>query len=188
MQTSLDTKTRSGFSGVLRFRYIGPFEVDELAELWKPLHQQHTTIASHLEDLLGTVSAEESWRRRSRRYVEWLSEPETIAVIAESDGVDVGYAMVTIRDEHHGSWDRGDRVAVVQTLAVHPDYSLELVGSGLLDEVRRSSPRPVCGTWSCLPCPGTRRPSASTKAKLPPVCDHDGVAYRSGPPRLNSTQ
>lgn len=137
MQTSLDTKTRSGFSGVLRFRYIGPFEVDELAELWKPLHQQHTTIASHLEDLLGTVSAEESWRRRSQRYVEWLSEPETIAVIAESDGVDVGYAMVTIRDEHHGSWDRGDRVAVVQTLAVHPDYSLELVGSGLLDEVRR---------------------------------------------------
>ncbi|HLU95466.1 GNAT family N-acetyltransferase [Thermobifida alba] len=137
MQTSLETKPHTGVSGVLRFRYIGPFEVAELAELWGALHRQHTTIASHLEDLLGSVSVEESWRRRSRRYVEWLSEPDTIAVIAESDGVDVGYAMVTVRDEYHGSWDRGDRVAVVQTLSVHPDHSLDVVGGGLLDEVRR---------------------------------------------------
>src|SRR5690606_35308050 len=99
METLLETKPHTGVSGVLRFRYSGPCEVAELAELWGALHQQYTTIASHLEDLLGSVSVEESWRRRSRRYVEWLSEPDAIAFIAESDGVDVGYAMVTVRDE-----------------------------------------------------------------------------------------
>ncbi|MEY9212601.1 GNAT family N-acetyltransferase [Thermobifida halotolerans] len=137
MQTSLETKPRVGVSDVLRFRYIGPFEVAELAELWGALHRQHTAIASHLEDLIGSVSVEESWRRRRQRYAEWLSEPDTVALIAESDGVDVGYAVVTIRDEHHGSWDRGERVAVVQTLSVHPDHPLDRVGGGLLEEVRR---------------------------------------------------
>ncbi|TDQ53413.1 GNAT family N-acetyltransferase [Actinorugispora endophytica] len=137
MQTSLDTKPRVEISGVLRFRYLSPFEVEELAELWGALHRHHTMIASHLDDLISSVGVDESWRRRRQRYLEWMSDPDTIALVAENDGEDAGYAMVTVRADHQGSWDRGERVAVVQTLSVHPDYSVSQVGGGLLDEVRR---------------------------------------------------
>ncbi|GAA3741879.1 GNAT superfamily N-acetyltransferase [Spinactinospora alkalitolerans] len=131
------TKPRTGASGVLRFRYLGPYEIEELADLWRALHRQHTAIAPHLEDLITSVDVDESWRRRRARYLEWLDDPDTLAVVAERGGTDVGYAMVTIRQDHQGSWDRGERVAVVQTLSVHPDSRGTGIGSGLLDEIRR---------------------------------------------------
>ncbi|GLU45765.1 hypothetical protein Nans01_01160 [Nocardiopsis ansamitocini] len=122
---------------MLRFRYIGSFEVEELSGLWGALHRHHTAIASHLEDLITSVEEGESWRRRRARYLEWLADPDTIAVVAEHDGVDAGYAMVTVREDQRGSWDRGERVAIVQTLSVHPDHAVAHIGGGLLDEVRR---------------------------------------------------
>lgn len=136
MQTSLETKPLTEVSGSLRFRCLRPFEVEELAELWGALHRHHTMIAAHLDDLIASVGVDESWRRRRERYLEWMSDPDTIALVAEDDGEDVGYAMVTVHQDHHGSWDRGERVAVVQTLSVRPDYSLSEVGGGLLDELR----------------------------------------------------
>ncbi|MBB6171477.1 GNAT superfamily N-acetyltransferase [Nocardiopsis mwathae] len=131
------TKPRTPLSDVLRFRYLGPYEIEELAELWMTLHEQHTSIAPHLEDIVTSVSPDESWRRRRSQYLSWLADPDTLAVLAESSGEPVGYAMVTIRDNPKGSWDRGDRVAVVQTLSVPSEYAGAGVRSGLLEEVRR---------------------------------------------------
>ncbi|WP_067966134.1 GNAT family N-acetyltransferase [Nocardiopsis trehalosi] len=132
METSLATKP-----DVLRFRYLGAHEVEELAELWGELHEQHTATAPHLEDVITSVDGAESWRRRRGQYLAWLADPETLAVLAERNGEPVGYAMVTVRENQHGSWDRGDRVAVVQTLAVRREHTGAGVGSGLLEEVRR---------------------------------------------------
>ncbi|GAA3765114.1 hypothetical protein GCM10022402_48060 [Salinactinospora qingdaonensis] len=122
---------------MLRFRYLGANEIEELAELWHTVHHQHTSTASHLEDLITSVDTDESWRRRRSQYLEWLAEPDTLAVLAERDGAGVGYAMVTIHQAQRGSWERGERVAVVQTLCVHPQARGTDVGSGLLEEIRR---------------------------------------------------
>ncbi|MFC4868337.1 GNAT family N-acetyltransferase [Streptomonospora arabica] len=136
METSLATKSHGGVP-TLRFRYLGTADVDELADLWAALHERHTATAPHLEDIITRVTADESWRRRREQYLAWLSEPETLAVVAERGGAPVGYAMVTVRENQQGSWDRGTRVAVVQTLAVRPDHGGTGVGSGLLEELRR---------------------------------------------------
>lgn len=137
MQSSLATKPRPSGFDVLRFRYLGPDDVEELADLWGALHQQRALIAPHLDDIIGAVDIDESWRRRRAQYVAWMAEPETLAVLAERADEPVGYAMVTIRDNQQGTWDRGDRVAVVQTLAIDPDYTGTGVGSGLMEELRR---------------------------------------------------
>lgn len=137
MQNSLMTKPRPSDIGVLSFRYLGADEVEELADLWGALHQQHTVTAPHLEDLISAVSLDESWRRRRAQYIEWLRDPETMAILAEHGGDLAGYAMVTIRTNPQGSWDRGDRVAIVQTFAVDPEYTGSGVGSKLLEEIRR---------------------------------------------------
>ncbi|MDA8370302.1 MAG: GNAT family N-acetyltransferase [Nocardiopsaceae bacterium] len=137
METSLATKPDTGVSDVLRFRYLGSHEIEELADLWRALHEQHTAVAWHLEDMITSVDVEESWRRRRAQYLSWLADPDTLAVLAERSGEPAGYAMVTIRENQHGSWDRGERVAVVQTLSVLPEHTGVGVGSGLLEEVRR---------------------------------------------------
>ena len=137
MQNSLLTKPRPSDIGVLSFRYLNADGVEELADLWGALHQQHTVTASHLEDIVSAMSLDESWRRRKAQYIDWLSDPETMAILAEHDGDLAGYAMVTIRANTLGSWDRGDRVAVVQTFAVDPEYSGSGVGSKILEEIRR---------------------------------------------------
>ncbi len=137
MQNSLMTKPRPSDVGVLSFRYLGAHEVEELADLWGALHQQHTVTTPHLADIISAVSLEESWRRRRAQYVAWLADPDTMAILAESGGDLAGYAMVTIRENAQGSWDRGERVAVVQTFAIDPEYTGTGVGSKLLEEVRR---------------------------------------------------
>lgn len=136
MQTSLLTKPSTDL-GVLSFRYLGAHEVEELADLWGALHQQHTAGSSHLADIISATSLDESWRRRRAQYLSWLSDPDTMAILAESGDDLAGYAMVTIRDSAQGSWDRGTRVAVVQTFAIDPEYTAVGVGSQLLEEVRR---------------------------------------------------
>lgn len=136
MQNSLMTKPRPSDIGVLSFRYLGADEVEELADLWGALHQQHTVTAPHLEDLISAMSLDESWRRRRSQYIDWLGDPETMAILAEHEGDLAGYAMVTVRANTYGSWDRGERVGVVQTFAVDPEYTGSGVGSKLLEEIR----------------------------------------------------
>ncbi len=137
MQNSLMTKPQPTDVGVLRFRYLGAHEVEELADLWGALHQQHTVTAPHLSDIISAVSLDESWRRRRAQYVAWLADPDTMAILAENGDDLAGYAMVTVRENAQGSWDRGERVGVVQTFAIDPEYTGTGVGSKLLEEVRR---------------------------------------------------
>ena len=137
MQNSLMTKPRPADVGVLSFRYLGSHEVEELADLWGALHQQHTVTAPHLEDIIGAVSIDESWRRRRAQYLSWLTDPDTMAILTEHEGDLAGYAMVTLRQSTQGSWDRGERVAIVQTFAIDPEYTDTGVGSELLEEIRR---------------------------------------------------
>ncbi len=137
MQNSLMTQPRPSDVGVLSFRYLGAYEIDELADLWGALHQQHTVTAPHLADIISAVSMDESWRRRRAQYLAWLTDPDTMAILAESGDDPAGYAMVTVKESSQGSWDRGERVAVVQTFAIDPEYSDTGVGSKLLEEVRR---------------------------------------------------
>ncbi|WP_051061737.1 GNAT family N-acetyltransferase [Nocardiopsis chromatogenes] len=136
MQTSLAAKTTTPTEGHMRFRYLGTDDVEELADLWSVVHEQHTSVAPALQDVIASLGAEEAWRRRRAQYRNWLTEPSSLAVLAERGGVPVGYAMVTVRENPQGSWDRGERVAVVQTLAIHPEAEGTGVGSGLLDEIR----------------------------------------------------
>ncbi|WP_460862768.1 GNAT family N-acetyltransferase [Nocardiopsis coralliicola] len=135
MQISLAT-TPSTAQGTLRYRFLGRSDIDALADLWSVVHAQHTEIAPAVGDVVASRNPEESWRRRRGQYLRWLEEPGTLAVLAERGGTALGYAVVTMKEAAQGAWDRGDRVAVVQTLAIHPEARGSGVGSGLLDEVR----------------------------------------------------
>lgn len=110
--------------------------LDKLAPLWKALHLHHVGVAGHLEPIGEPLSPEASWRNRKAKYAAWLASPDAFAVIAEVNGEPVGYAMARVKDEAPGSWERGAKTGVLETLSVRADQRGSGIGTQLFGEVR----------------------------------------------------
>ena len=117
---------------------IGRAGVDRLAEvepLARALHRHHVSVDPAIP---GVPPRDEDgwWRVRSARYRGWLSDPATILLLAEDDGVTVGYALVTAHDEDDSHRTRA-RFAELQSLAVLEDRRGDGIGTALLHQVYR---------------------------------------------------
>ena len=110
----------------------GVERLDDLEPLWSALQRHH---AEALPQVAGAhaLAAHESWMRRRAAYLEWLSEPAAFTLVAEREGRAVGYVFVRVAPGWAG-WDTGERMGVVETLAVLPEERGRRVGSLLLDE------------------------------------------------------
>jgi GNAT superfamily N-acetyltransferase len=118
----------------MRIVRAGIERIDELQPLWESLHEHHATIAPHMEQLGPVRNPCDSWAVRRELYEDWLSEPESFVLLAEADGQPIGYALVHLRGPEQ-TWQTGDRIGVLETLAVLPDERGRGVGSALFERI-----------------------------------------------------
>ena len=118
----------------MRIVRAGSERIDELRPLWESLHEHHATIAPHLEQLGPVRDPAASWAVRHELYEDWLSEPDSFVLLAEIDGQPIGYAVVHLRGPEE-TWQTGDRIGVLETLAVLPDERGHGVGSALFGRI-----------------------------------------------------
>uniref|UniRef100_A0AAU2JL31 GNAT family N-acetyltransferase n=1 Tax=Streptomyces sp. NBC_00049 TaxID=2903617 RepID=A0AAU2JL31_9ACTN len=115
---------------------IDSCRIDLLAPLWKSLHRHHTDVAAHLEPLGAPLSPDASWDNRRVKYAQWLASPDAFALVAEIDGEPVAYAMARVKAGGRGSWERGAKTGVLETLSVEPGRRGAGIGTRLMDAVR----------------------------------------------------
>ena len=118
----------------MRIVRAGIERIDELQPLWESLHEHHATIAPHMEQLGPVRNPSDSWAVRRELYEDWLSEPDSFVLLAEVDGQPIGYAVVHLRGPEE-TWQTGDRIGVLETLAVLPDERGRGVGSALFERI-----------------------------------------------------
>ena len=106
----------------------GADRIADLAELWESLGDHHST----LDDVPAVRAAADRWERRQRQYREWLADGSGRLFIAERDGRALGYLMLTIGDGP-ATWEVGDRVAEIETMAVLPGERAGGVGTALIE-------------------------------------------------------
>jgi ribosomal protein S18 acetylase RimI-like enzyme len=109
-------------------REVGAERIPDLAELWESLGRHHAS----LDEVPAVRPAADRWERRQRQYCQWLSDGDGHLFVADRDGRAVGYLMLTISDGP-ATWEVGDRVAEIETMAVLPDERSSGVGSLLMD-------------------------------------------------------
>ncbi len=122
----------------------GTDRIPELEPLWRALYEHHRSIS---EGVAGMRPFEETWRRRRRQYQEWLSGDEATLLIAERAGRAVGYATITI-GPGAATWDLGDEVAELETLAVLAEERGAGVGAALVQAARQWALRRGAGALS----------------------------------------
>jgi GNAT superfamily N-acetyltransferase len=108
-------------------------QIPELEPLWRALYEHHRQIAPGVANVRPF---EETWRRRRRQYEAWLASDDAAVLVATRDGRAIGYAAVTV-GPGPATWELGDRIAEVETLAVLADERGAGVGAALFDAARR---------------------------------------------------
>jgi ribosomal protein S18 acetylase RimI-like enzyme len=120
---------------------LGVEEVDRVEPLWKGM------VAHHREVVGGewpVHSEQEAWRRRRQQYVEWLrgeeegAEAQLLAAVRGegSDGAVDGYAMLVTRAPG-ATWELGERVGEIESLAVAEAVRGQGVGTMLMEACRQ---------------------------------------------------
>lgn len=121
--------------GEFSIERVGAERIDEMGALYVALHEHHAAIQP---DLAGAPAreAEESWRRRRRRYLDWLAQPGAFALLARpgGGGAAVGFALVTVEDAYD-SWDCGEWIGEVHDISLLPAARGAGLGSELLARV-----------------------------------------------------
>jgi|EndMetStandDraft_8_1072994.scaffolds.fasta_scaffold110269_3 GNAT superfamily N-acetyltransferase len=118
----------------MRIVRAGIERIDDLQPLWESLHDHHATVAPHLEQLGPVRTPDQSWAVRRELYEEWLSEPDAFVLLAEVNREPIGYALVHLRGPEE-TWTTGDRIGVLETLAVLPDERGRGVGTALFERI-----------------------------------------------------
>ena len=112
-------------------RMSGVERIEELRPLWESLSAHHRAVAPRLAELGGVRDPADSWAVRRDHYASLFDgDSGPFLLIAEVDEARVGYAMVDVRGPEE-SWVTGP-VAVLETLAVLPDYRRRGIGAALI--------------------------------------------------------
>lgn len=108
----------------------GTERINDLQPLWESLHEHHVTVAPELGALARRRSPADSWLVRRDLYSWILVEPGAFVFLAESALMPVGYALAHLRGPKE-SWATGERIAVLETLAVLPEQRGRGIGRAL---------------------------------------------------------
>jgi ribosomal protein S18 acetylase RimI-like enzyme len=109
-----------------------------LEPLWISVHHRH---AEAMPELAPYVDDATSWAERSALYAGLLAKPDTVLLLA-TDGTElIGYGlshvMTTAETWTADTWQTGDRIGEIESLAVLPAYRGQGIGTRLLDELER---------------------------------------------------
>src|SRR5215207_4460565 len=111
-------------------------EVDRVELLFKQLVAFHRGVAG--EDW-PVRSEEAAWSHRRAEYFSWLGggRAQMLAAVPAEDeaGAPLGYAVLSVKSSS-ASWDVGERIAELETLAVAEEARGRGVGSLLIEACR----------------------------------------------------
>jgi ribosomal protein S18 acetylase RimI-like enzyme len=104
--------------------------LDELEPLWLSLFDHHLSTGAAG---LPVIERSESWPRRRALYEQLLRSQEAFVVVARRGTDAVGYALAYVHLGADDTWDTGDRIGEVESLAVLPAERGQGLGTLLLD-------------------------------------------------------
>lgn len=110
--------------------------LDEVEALWQAMHAHDAEVSERAREVVPFRQAADSWRRRRREFQEHMTAGEAWLLIAERDGMPVGFALFRIGE---GDWgfQTDDRIAELEALSVEPELRRWGIGSLLMEEVER---------------------------------------------------
>jgi ribosomal protein S18 acetylase RimI-like enzyme len=104
-----------------------------LEPLWVGVHHRH---AEAMPELAPYVDDRQTWAARSALYAELLGKPDTILLLATADGELVGYGLAHVMPARDtwvaDTWQTGDRIGEIESLAVLPSHRGHGIGTQLL--------------------------------------------------------
>jgi ribosomal protein S18 acetylase RimI-like enzyme len=111
-------------------------EIDRVGPLFKGLVEFHREV---VEGAWPVREKEAAWAIRRRQYEEWLGEGSArmlVAVPADDPAASpLGYAVLSIKPSM-ASWDVGERIGEIETLAVAEGARGEGIGTMLVEACR----------------------------------------------------
>lgn len=122
--------TRRAAAAGVELRFGREELLDDLEPLWRAMLAHHVQVRTAQ---LATVDQDTSWQRRRHLYAGLLADPEAVIVTVSRDGRAVGYCVAHIREGADDTWATGDRVGVVESLAVVAAERGRGLGTLLLD-------------------------------------------------------
>jgi ribosomal protein S18 acetylase RimI-like enzyme len=117
----------------VEFRRGSLADLPLLEPLWVSVHHHHAEV---MPDLAPYVDDQQTWAVRSQLYAELLAKPDTVLLLASADGAVIGYGLAHVSPASGtwvaDTWQTGDRVGEIESLAVQPGYRGQGIGSRLL--------------------------------------------------------
>jgi GNAT superfamily N-acetyltransferase len=107
-------------------------DIDVLEPLWQSLHSKHQEVGP---GWCHWWPSDRSWQIRRSRYLEWLSMPDSFALVAWRDESPVGYAVVHVSDGPDDTWVTGDRIGALESLSVAEGHRGAGIGTKLMSAV-----------------------------------------------------
>ena len=114
----------------------GEERLDDIAPLWRDMHDYHAEVVDEARDVAPFRPAEESWQRRRGEFAGWMRAGEGRLLIAEREGSPVGFAFFRIC-EGDTSFETDDRMGELEALSVEPELRRWGVGSLLMEAVEQ---------------------------------------------------
>jgi GNAT superfamily N-acetyltransferase len=98
------------------------------------MHEHHAEVAGNVREVVRFRHAEDSWQRRRNEFERWMRAGDAWLLIAEREGVPVGFAFLRICD---GDWsfDTSERMGELEALSVEPELRRWGIGSLLMEQV-----------------------------------------------------
>jgi ribosomal protein S18 acetylase RimI-like enzyme len=111
-------------------------EVDRVEALWKSMVAYHRGV---VDGAFPVRDEEGAWQLRRAEYVDWLSSGEGTMLAAcpagDPEAEPLGYTVL-LPNPAGATWELGDRVGEIESLAVAPAARGLGVGTALLDAAR----------------------------------------------------
>lgn len=127
--------TRDG----LELRRGSAADLPVLEPLWVSVHHRHQ---ESMPELAPYVSDAQTWALRSEEYAELLGKDDTVLLLATVGDELAGYGLAHVMDVDDtwipDTWETGDRIGEIESLAVAPEHRGAGIGSALMDAMERA--------------------------------------------------
>ena len=121
-----------GLLAGLRIVRLAADQLQRCRPLWKVMFDQHVDLGA----ALPPRPFDEAWQMRTRNYEKWLRLPDTF-ILGALDGQELVGFVLTRPYDVSDTWQTPERVAMMESIAIYPEWQGKGLGSAMMDEVER---------------------------------------------------